>query len=702
MPKLRERPFAEGVARFVPPGCDAKSLPKSFAVIEPIEAAPQSADSCSVRPTFVKTDDRFTALVATDEGTSLYGTGEIAGGLLRDGCVTEMWAKQPFRIDPDGKVVPNYDDRSPSLYQAHPWVLAVRADGSAYGVLADTTYRLRVDLTYGIEFSSTERFSVIVIDGDSPHRVLERLGTLTGTIELPPHWALGYQQSRFSYYPDARVRELADEFRARSIPCDVIWIDIHYMDDYKVFTFDEERFPDPQATNDYLHQRDFRSVWILDPAVKAEPGYFVYDEGVLGAHFLCDRNGDEYHGSTWPGEAAFPDFTRPQTREWWKRLTVAFLNNGMDGIWVDLNEPSLILPLGAELPEDLAHEGGGDLPPGPHAQYHNVYGMLMAQVTHGAMREAFPERRPFVLSRSNYLGGQRYAAAWTGDNTATWQQLRWSVSMLLNLGLSAQPFCGVDIGGFAGLPSRSLFAHWIGVGALFPFSRTHTSLKETQELWSFGSEVESTARTALQRRYRLLPYLYTVFREAAVKGMPVMRPVFLADPKDPDLRAEDHAFLIGADVLVVPRLSEDDAHHVSLPKGTWRSFTLVGEDLTQDRALPALRIRDGAIVPIGGGGQTTAEAFSGPLTLLVSLDGAGHARGALYEDEGDGYGYLEQQYLLTTYEAARKDGSVEVWVTAQEGKRPRPKRELQIQVLTDAGVLYAKGEDGATIVAAIA
>jgi alpha-glucosidase len=686
--------LAGGVARLMPPGVDASTLPRSFALIEPMAARGAVPASWRVVPRFQRSADGFLASISIDAGTSLYGTGEVAGRLRRNGHVTEVWAKQPFRIEDDGTVVPHYDDRSKSLYQAHPWVLAVRGDGSAFGVLADTTYRLGIDLRDGIRLTCAEPFPVIVIEGASPQEVVQRLAALTGRIELPPRWALGYQQCRFSYHPDARVRELAQEFRTREIPCDVIWIDIHYMDEYKVFTFDPERFPDPKETNDHLHQMRFRSVWILDPAVKAESGYRVYEEGVAEEHFLRDPEGREYQGSTWPGDAAFPDFTRPETQAWWKGLTEELLAHGMDGLWVDLNEPSLILPLGAELPDDLQHRGGGELLPGRHAQYHNVYGMLMAKVTNEAMREARPDRRPFVLSRSSYLGGQRHAATWTGDNLSTWEHLHWSVPMVLNLGLSGQPFAGPDIGGFVGTPSPELFAHWIGVGAFLPFSRTHNSLKGDQEPWSFGAATEEVARVALARRYRLLPYLYTAFYEAATTGLPIARPLFFADPADPSLREEDHAFLLGGDVLVQPRVSEDEIHDFPMPKGQWRSLTLCGEDPATETAHPVLRLRDGAILPVGPGGQTTDEAFQGPLTLIVSLDEDGKARGQLYEDAGDGYGYREGDYSLTTYEATVSNGELDVRIAHQDGKRPRPARDLHVEVLTDAGLVRAIGRDG--------
>lgn len=646
-------------------------------------------------PVLTSDGETYRASIPIEDGTSLYGTGEIAGPLERSGFVTETWGEQPFREDPPEGLSPQeYDADTPRLFQSHPWVLAVRPDGSAFGALADTTHRTEIDLRNGIKFTANAPFPVILIDGESPQEVLTKLGALTGTIELPPLWALGYQQARWSYVPDSRVVEIADEFRARSIPCDVIWVDIDYMDGFRIFTFDETSFPDPAGLNEYLHDNGFRSVWILDPGIKMERGFFVYDEGRDGDHFLRRPDGEVFVGGSWPGDSVWPDFTRPDTRSWWQSYIPDFLDNGIDGIWLDFNEPSIVFPLGEPFPEDLLHVGGGNLPPDTHARYHNAYGMLMSGATHEAMKAARPDRRPFLLSRSNYIGGQRFAAMWTGDNSASWDHLYWSVTMTLNMGLSGQPFAGPDIGGFFKSPTPDLYAHWIGVGAFFPFSRTHTiQLSPPQEPWSFGPEVEAISRTAIERRYRMLPYIYTLFRESSLNGLPIWRPAFFADPSDPALREEDHAFLLGADILVVPILDETDSHQFNLPSGIWREFTLVGEDPASMRALPILRIRGGAIVPVGRVVQSTSEALLEPLTLLVSLDDDGLAQGVLYEDAGDGYGYEQGDYLLTTYAAEQAGNEVRVTVAAEEGERPRPERTVQVTVITDAGVFEGSGSE---------
>jgi alpha-glucosidase len=673
--------IGEGVVRFSPLDVACNEIPASMALLEPRPAQGGIPEDWPTPVTLTTTGETHRATIAIEEGTSLYGTGEIAGPLLRNGAVTETWTEQPYRPSPPTGLSPlEYDDELANLYQAHPWVLAVRADGSSFGVLADTTFRARIDLTQGIELSAEAPFPVIVIEGESPQAVLVKLGELTGT-------------------PDTRIQEIADEFRARSIPCDVLWVDIDYMDGFRIFTFNQELFPDPSGLNDYLHGRGFKSVWILDPGVKMEPGYFVYDEGLAGDHFIRRPDGEHFVGGSWPGDSLWPDYTSPETRDWWGSYVPGFLENGIDGIWIDLNEPSIVMPPTESFREDLLHRGGGDLPPGTHARYHNAYGLLMSRATHEAMKSARPGHRPFLLSRSSYTGGQRYAAMWTGDNSATWDHLYWSVTMTLNMGLSGQPFAGPDIGGFFRAPSPSLYAHWIGVGAFFPFSRTHTvQFSSDQEPWSFGPEVEAISRAAIERRYRMLPYIYTLFREASLSGLPVWRPVFFADPSDASLREEDHAFLIGDDVLVEPVLTEGDPHAFQTPSGIWREFTIVGENPVANPELPVLKIRGGAVVPLGRVVQSTAEDLLEPLTLLISLDADGHAEGVLYEDAGEGYGYQAGDYLLTTYAAEQVGDEVQVRIASEEGDRARPNRTVEVTVVTDDGTFEGSGSETSTII----
>ncbi len=694
-----EEPWLTGdsVARFRDPATRTARLAGTPALLEEPTRTGDVPRSFRARPTFSKLGPIRMIRFEPEKGTSYYGTGEVAGPLRRNGTTTVCWNNDSFA----------YDDRTPSLYQSHPWVLAVRADGTAYGVLVETTYRCQIDLHAGIVFRCEgPPPAVTVIERAHPAEVVRELAELTGKMPMPPKWALGYQQCRWSYETEERILKVAGGFRERSMPCDVIWFDIDYMDGFRCFTFDSEAFPDPARVNRKLHDSGFKTVWMIDPGLKVDEDYEVYRDGAAGGHYVQDKSGREYHGVVWPGDCAFPDYTRAETRAWWAGLYKDFLAHGIDGVWNDMNEPAVfhamqVINLSSKtMPSSNIHRADEELGgQGSHARYHNIYGMQMARATRDGIQAARPDRRPFVLTRANHLGGQRYAATWTGDNESDWRHLRWSITMALNLGVSGQPFAGPDIGGFNGDASAELFARWMGIGALLPFARGH-SIKESvdHEPWSFGRETERACRLALERRYRLLPYFYTLFREAHDTGMPVVRPLFFADPTDTRLRAVDDAFLLGGDVLV--RSSGRPGHPTDrrspVPKGRWSVFELAE---ASDAQLPELHLRAGAIVPAGPPMQFTDEVALDPLTLLVSLDEHGRASGTLYEDEGDGYGFQNGAYLLSRYEAVRTDRGVEVSLASSEGDMARPTRAVVVRVLDeDGGVSGASGRDGETVV----
>jgi alpha-glucosidase len=626
-----------------------------------------SADAART-PVFSRVQGRAAAWLPVAEGTDLYGTGEVAGGLRRNRTRTVAWNTDAY----------GWQRAELSLYQSHPWVLAVRSDGSAYGVLADTPERCLIDLNQGIRFEAAgPEFAVIVIEGESPQHVIRALAALTGTMHLPPRWALGYHQCRYSYTPDDRVREIADGFRSRAIPCDVIWLDIDYMDGFRCFTVDANAFPDLRGLDGELQAQGFRTVAIIDPGIKQESGYHVFETGDALDAWVQTPAGKPYQGSVWPGNCVFPDFTIERVRAWWGGLYGQFLSLGLDGIWNDMNEPAVFNVDGHTMPVTNVHRADPELGgTGTHARYHNVYGMLMSRATYEGFEQARPQQRPFVLTRASHLGGQRWAATWTGDNTASWDHLDMSLAMVLNLGLSGQPLSGPDIGGFVGPGDGPLYARWMGVGALLPFARGHTGKGNIdKEPWSFGKDVENTCRLALQRRYRLLPYFYTLAREAARSGLPIARPVFFADPADPALRDVDDAFLLGDDLLVVanvkPGRRDPAAPLPAFPRGNWREISLVDGDLT-DADLPRLFLREGAVLPLGPLVQWSDEKALDEVELLVNPDAQGRAVGALYEDAGDGHGHLDGEYRLTQFtygdgrlESARVDGdwTAGVWST---------------------------------------
>ena len=679
----------DGTALFLPDGLSPDHLTPSVALVEPPKTRGPLPAGWTLRPEFSQTTDGKPRVTLTlPAGTSLYGEGEVTGPLLRNGTDTVLWNTD------NGDYQRDHGRR---LYQSHPWVLGVRPDGTAFGFLADTTFHSEIKTTdTAIDFvTDGPAFPVILIDRSSPQEVMGTLARLIGTAPLPPRWALGYHQCRYSYEPDARVREIADTFRARQIPCDVIWMDIDYMDGYRIFTFDPKKFPDPSATNAYLHDHGFHSVWMIDPGVKKEKGYPVFDGGnALDAWIENKDDTGPFVGPVWPGACVFPDFTRPDVRRWWAGLYKPFMATGIDGVWNDMNEPAIFGTPDATMDNRARLRGGDGLPADTMARYHNVFGLLEVMASRAGIQAANPDKRPFVLSRSGYLGSQRYAATWTGDNASTWQDLKLSIPMSLSLGLAGQPMSGPDCGGFQRAATPELWANWIAVDAFFPFSRGHSDKgSPAKEPWAFGEETENAARVALQRRYRLLPYLYTLFHEHTQDGLPVMRPVFFADPKNADLRQEEQAFLVGADLLVIPQWATDP----HLPVG-WVKVEIVKDEQsgTNAKYQPEVRLRPGSVVPLGEVVQNTNEESFAPLTLLVCPDEKGDAAGTLYEDAGDGYGYQHDDYLLTTYHAHR-ERDYEIVTATTTGKRTHPARKVNVRVATWGGVYEATATDGETV-----
>ncbi|HIB38523.1 MAG TPA: alpha-glucosidase [Mesonia sp.] len=644
------------IAVFYPKDFDSVQTLPSLAIIHPLKRKMNLPTDWKTIPIFKTINGKNSIEIQYEKSTDLYGTGEVTGSLRRNGKEITLWNTD------NGNYLQYNGDR---LYQSHPWILGVREDGTSFGIIADHTWKQEIKLDHPIQMiSEGPSFRVIIIEKDSPQEVLKSLAKLTGTIDLPPLWALGYQQSRFSYYPQKQAASIVDEFREREIPLDVLWMDINYMDGFRIFTFDPKGYPDPKKLNDYLHQNNVRSVFMIDPGVKKEEGYFVYDQGTKGNHWTLAENNQAFTGKVWPGQCVFPDYTREETQNWWASLYKDFMSLGIDGVWNDMNEPSVFDGTNGSMPATNMHRGSKKLPAGNHLRYHNVYGMLMVKATREGILNANPNKRPFVLSRSNFMGGQRYAATWTGDNKSTFNYLKESIPMSINLSLSGQPFNGPDIGGFSGDANPELFGQWIALGAYYPFSRNHTSTETVaQEPWAFGKEIENVSRTAINRRYQLLPYLYTLFREASITGMPIMRPIFFADIKDNTLRAEEQAFLLGENLMIIPRW----AKNVHEPKGNWQEIKFENKD---DGYQSIIKLKPGGIVPISQVVQSTEDYSANRITLLVNLDEEGYAKGDLYDDEKDGFSYREGNFSYFKYEADLiNDTQLKVSVKQIEGNR---------------------------------
>ncbi len=606
-----------------------------------------------------------------------YGLAENAMPLELRGQSIVKWNTDAYR----------YRWGTDPLYQSIPFLLALR-NGESYGIFFDNTYRSEFDLgkafrdqySFGAEDGELNYYFFY---GPHPKKVLERYTELVGRMPLPPRWALGYQQCRWSYEPESRVREIVNNFRLRNIPLDVIWLDIDYMDGFRCFTVDKLKFPNFRRMIADFANVGVKTVAMIDPGIKKEPGYWVYDEGVAGDHFIKMPDGSHYTGNVWPGPCVFPDFTRAETRRWWGGLYKDLIEAGVKGFWNDMNEPAVFESTDWRVDRTMAldaihHDRGHRT---THRKSHNVYGMLMVRATFDGVKRWRPDERPFVLSRANYAGGHRYAAAWTGDNTSNWEHQHLWIPMTLNFGLSGQPFAGPDIGGFSGSPTPELFTRFLQSGVFSPLCRTHTEKgSNDQEPWSYGPEYEAINRQYIEWRYRLMPYIYSVFEEAARTGLPVMRPLFLEYPQDRRTYRLDTQFLLGPDLLVAPVLVEKAVNRqVYLPEGEWFNFW-TGEKVVGPKEIMVeaplnilpLFVRGGAIIPMQQIVQYIDEAPIDPLTLNIYP--AADSAAALYEDDGLSFGYEQGAYARTPFRCRRTAEQIVLDIGEPSGDyRPAPR-----------------------------
>jgi alpha-glucosidase len=583
------------------------------------------------------------ALMETD--THVYGLGETTGFLDKRGERYTMW-----NTDVYAPHVPEIE----SLYQSIPFLLAHRYGKPAYGLFLDnpgkTVFDMRSFQDRLIFTTETGGLDFYFLYGPTLKDVIRRYTDLTGRMPLPPKWAIGYHQSRYSYMDQEEVLELARTFRAKQIPCDAIYLDIHYMDEYRVFTWDPVRFPNPKAMMQELNEMGFQVVPIVDPGVKKDPKYPIYREGIEKGMFCRKLEGELFTGPVWPGESCFPDFTDDKVAKWWGDNHQFYVDCGIRGIWNDMNEPSVFQD-SKTMDLDVMHNNNGN--PKTHEELHNLYGMLMSKATYEGLKRQLQGTRPFVLTRAGYSGIQRYAAVWTGDNRSFWEHMALAIPMVLNLGMSGVAFSGPDLGGFAHHASGELLARWMQMGVFFPFCRNHSAIETArQEPWAFGPEVEKICRTYIRLRYSWMPYLYSLFHEASKTGLPILRPLILEFPEDPNVFNLCDQFLVGSQVLVAPILRPGTtARSVYLPEGIWYDYwsgkryegnrhILVEAPL--DR-LP-LFIKAGAILPQQPWEAHTSEQSSTLLIQVFAGLGNGASQFHLYDDDGISFAYEQGKY----------------------------------------------------------
>jgi alpha-glucosidase len=586
-------------------------------------------------------NESVTTYKKMQDGERFIGLGEKTGNLDRKGNGYTDWNTDAYA----------YDEGRDPLYSTIPFYIGIHHNLN-YGIFLDNTWQ--TDFNFG---ASNNRFSSFGARGGEMNYyfiyhtdlagIITAYTSLTGRMKMPPLWSLGYQQNRYSYYPEAEVLRIARTLREKKIPADGITLDIHYMDHYKVFTWDNNRFPDPKQMTGKLNSMGFKLTVIVDPGVKVEPGYATYDSGLKNNVFIKYPDSTNYTGEVWPGWCNFPDFTSQKTRDWWGTEIKKYGEAGVSGLWNDMNE---ISTWGQKMPDNVLFSYEGHL--ASHLEAHNIYGLNMAKASYEGAKKAFG-KRPFILTRSGYAGLQRYTAIWTGDNVAQNDHMLLGVRLLNSLGLSGVPFTGMDIGGFTGGASIPLYERWIQIGAFNPYFRSHTAVNtRSSEPWTYGEEATEIARNFISLRYKLMPYLYSTFYEATQDGLPVMRSLAINYTYDSNIynTAFDDQYLFGSAFLVAPFAGGDAYGKVYFPAGKW--YDLYNDEVqtgSQSKIfelsahkLPVY-VKEGSIVPMQSLVQSTAEQPTD--TLFVHIyKGSVNNSFIYYEDDGQSFNYENGVY----------------------------------------------------------
>ena len=587
-----------------------------------------STSTPNPRVTFPERDGRVAVRVSLDDGDRVYGFGAGAEGApTRNGQRLRLMNLDTLFYGLQG-----------ATYASFPlfWVRARGGGVCAFLVVSAAVCDVVVDASHvEFVFAAGAGSRDVVVFAGSATDIAADIADVTGRSFVPPAWALGFHQSRWSYRTADEVEAVAARFRSEEMPLDVIHLDIHHMDEYRVFTWHPDRFPDPKALHERLAARGVLTMAIVDPGVSVASS-FAHDELTRLRGCLETRKGDTFVGKVWPGATVFPDFGKDGVSAAWSKFHRVLIDAGVSGFWNDMNDP--VFEVGEvydPLERDVVHARG------PHAERRNLYANEMAAATVQGLDDARAEQgvdeRPFVLSRSGFCGIQRHSALWTGDNFSSWDQLKEGLHMLVHLGLSGAPLAGNDIGGFGGRrgkygivktkPASELYVRWLELGVLMPFCRVHSVLYgPRQEPWSFSDDVTRHARRLLRRRYRLLPYLLSLTREAEATGRPLWRPLWMHHdiPVEHDALSETQ-FLLGERLLCAPVVDKGVRRkRVYLPGTTpWVELSTgrVCAPGVVDVEVPVgevvVFVKGGAGFFFVAGGDNAAAALSSPLSLEV-------------------------------------------------------------------------------------
>ena len=608
-----------------------------------------------------KTDDYF------------MGFGQKTGGMNKNGRYMQMWNTDTIGESGEEKA---YETSYDPYYMSVPFFYHITPGNNCASSASfiDNGYKLHYDLTDTDCYTVTGnggQLTEYFFCGPSVKTILSRYTELTGRMNMPPLWAVGHHQCRWYDYTSDDVKALAEKYRFENLPCDALWLDIDYMDGFRIFSWDKEKFPDPAALSKYIGKEGYKLVTIIDPGVKYDPGYPVFADGAARNLFCKTRCGTLFMGKVWPGQTVFPDFVKEETCDWWAQLIAEHAKRGVTGIWIDMNEPAFTEALQESMRFD--HDGEDY----DHDRFHNQYGLLMARSTYDGLKKARPDDRPFILSRAGFSGIQRYAANWMGDNASRWEHLEMSVPMCCGVGISGQPFVGSDISGFGENSSEELHVRWYQYGVFQPFCRNHNIKGSVDHYpWSFGKKSERIIRKSLELRYRLLPYFYTCFERSTHTGEPIQQPLVYRYQHDKNVFDIEDQFMFGEHMLVAPVVKRGQKKRdVYLPDGGWYRFDepgLIdgGKTMKIDTPLGVcpVYVQAGAVIPTADVVQSTARYAPETVTLNIYIpQDTIQYTSFLYEDDGYSERYLKGEYYRTEFKVEKKGGKIDITATV-EGK----------------------------------
>ena len=600
----------------------------------------------------------------------VYGLGEQIRGINKRG-----WKYESCCMDDS-----LHSENKKSLYGVHNFLIV--AGKEPFGLFVDYAGIMTFDIGYThldqLEITVPDKnLDFYYITGESVPDIVKQFRKLIGRSYIPPKWAFGFGQSRWSYETADEVLLVAEQYRKHEIPLDMIYLDIDYMERYKDFTIDEDAFPDFAGFVEKLRGMGIRLVPIIDAGVKIEEGYKTYEEGVANDYFCKDAKGNDFVAGVWPGRVHFPDMLKPETRKWFGRSYQFLLDQGIEGFWNDMNEPAIFYSeehlqevfdeiegykgknldirtfqefqsLVGDINNNIGdydrffHEIDGERV--PHKKVHNIYGFHMTRAAGEAFEELEPDKRVLLFSRSSYIGMHRYGGIWMGDNMSWWSHILLNLKMLPSLNMCGFLYTGADIGGFSSDTTEDLVIRWTQLGIFTPLMRNH-SAKETRYQESYAFDHPEIFRDIIGLRYALIPYLYSEYMKAALNGEMMFQPLSFLYPDDPmALQVEDQLF-VGESIMIAPVYTQNaGGRYIYLPE-RMKLIKFRSADNYTEQVLEAghhyialaleetaVLIRLNHILPLAKPVQCVDELDEENLTLLSFAEES--CRYTLYHDDG--------------------------------------------------------------------